>query len=443
MTTTFWVKKQTVAAFFLTIAITISLLGACKKNEEDDNNAVSKYSAEVLDKWMTMQLRLMRNATGIPNQTFSRHYVYAGITAVEALAPGLPSKLLWSGKWNGLTDLPQKKHSKDYFYPANVNAALAYINKAMFVNASLVDKAAIDSLENALNLQFVGMDDQGKITESSTYGKAVATAVFNWAETDGYQIANSPYTAPVGAGLWVPTAPAFAAASTPYWGNNRPVIAGSAGVVQLPVLPVYSTDPNSAFYKMVKQVYDTSQTLSDDKKAMALFWRDVPGATSPGHWVSIVQQVIRQTSSKLDEAAIAYALTGAAVNDGLISCWKNKYQFNLERPITFIRDVMNYPTWTSYLPTPPHPEFTSAHAVLSVGAAGILQGMFGNIGTFTDHTYDYLGFVPRSYSSFDAIGLEAGNSRLFGGIHYQISIDAGIIQGKEISKNILNKRFGF
>ena len=187
---------------------------------------------------------------------------------------------------------------------------------------------------------------------------------------------------------------------------------------------------------MVKQVYDASQNLTEDQKAMATFWRDVPGVTSPGHWLSILQQVIRKTHSRLDKTAIAYALTGAAINDGLISCWKTKYQHNLVRPITYIRNIMEYSTWNSLLGTPPHPEYSSAHTVLSTAAAAALEKLFGNIGSFTDHTYDYLGLAPRTYASFTAIGEEAGQSRLYAGIHYQPSIDAGKIQGRKVAANI-------
>ena len=77
----------------------------------------SHYPAEVLDKWMTLQLRLMRNATGIPNQAFSRHMVYSGIVALESIAPGLPRGNKWEVKWNGLTGLPPSGNMK-YYYPA-------------------------------------------------------------------------------------------------------------------------------------------------------------------------------------------------------------------------------------------------------------------------------------------------------------------------------------
>lgn len=433
--TSFRLYRPTLACA-LTVLVTFFVLTGCKKWDDHPGQPDSPnyYSAEVVDKWMVMQLRLMRNATGIPNHGFSRHYAYTGIAALEAIAPGVPAYSQWSKKWNGLTGLPEASHSKKYYWPASVNAALAAINKAMFPNANATDKAAVDSLENALKETF--KIDVTKLAISAQFGKDVATAVYNWAETDGYKNANNPYTPPVGDGLWKPTPPAFAAPATPYWGNNRPVVKGSLANSQPTPPPVYSTDPGSPFYKMVKQVYDASQELTADQTAMALFWRDIPGVSSPGHWLSILQQTVHQKNTSMAKAVVAYALTGAATNDGLIGCFQLKYQYNLVRPITYIRETMGHTTWNSTLATPAHPEYPSAHSTLSAGAAHIFEQLFGNIRSFTDHTYDYLGFAPRTYTSYTAIANEAGVSRLYGGIHYPLSIDAGLSQGKKIGQNI-------
>ncbi|MBL7738740.1 MAG: vanadium-dependent haloperoxidase [Chitinophagaceae bacterium] len=387
-----------------------------------------------------MQIRLMKNTTGVPNQAFSRHYAYAGITAVEAVAPGLPAYTHQYRRWNGLSGLPAPDQSAHYYFPANINGAMAAINRSLFPNASSADKAAIDSLESALHTEFLGTQSQTRIIKSSEFGKAVAAAVFNWAETDGYKNASNPYTPPTGPGLWKPTPPVQAAASTPYWGNNRPVITGSTDNTQPPAPLSYSTDPASPFFQMVKKVYDVSQTLTTDQMAMAAFWRDVPGVTSPGHWLSILQQVIRKKDTRLDKAVIAYATTGAAINDALISCWKAKYHYNLVRPITYIRDVMGHSGWNSYIGTPPHPEYSSAHSSLSAAAAVVLEKLFGNIGSFTDHTYDYMGMAPRTYNSFKAIGEEAALSRLYGGIHYLPTAEAGLVQGRKVADNIFRRQ---
>ncbi|MBL7741910.1 MAG: vanadium-dependent haloperoxidase [Chitinophagaceae bacterium] len=438
MTTVFKMNRRWISCSLFATLMTGILLVSCKKKDPPYNNEVSSYSSDVLDKWMTMQLRLMKNATGIPNQAFSRHYVYAGVAALESVVPGLPAYANQYRRWNGLTGLPVPDHSIHYYYPANINGAMASINKALFPNASTADKAAIDSLEMALNTDFLITQPQTRITKSSEFGRAVAVAVFNWAETDGYKNAGNPYTPPTGPGLWKSTPPVFAAPSTPYWSNNRTVVTGSIDNTQ-PSAPLsYSTDPASPFYQMVKQVYDVSQNLTTDQMAMATFWRDVPGVTSPGHWLSILQQVIRKKNTRLDRSVVAYAMTGASINDALISCWKTKYNYNLVRPITYIREVMGYSSWNSYIGTPPHPEYSSAHSSLSGAAAAALEKLFGNVGSLTDHTYDYLGFAPRTYNSFKAIAEEAALSRLYAGIHYQPSLQAALIQGRKVAANILS-----
>lgn len=433
-------KSNLLFATCIKAMILITALSSCdKQHDHIPPNKASEYSSEVLDKWLTMQIRLMQNATGIANQAFSRHYAYAGIAAYEALRPGIQGNDPWKSKWNGLSGLPTASNVNNYYLPQNVNAALAEINRNLFPTVKTSDKAAIDSLEAALKQQFLSNTTASVIAQSETFGKAVATAVFNWSETDGYKNASAPYTLPTGEGLWKPTAPAYAPASTPYWGNNRTVVTGSISNTAVQGPPAYSTDPQSEFYKMVKQVYDASQSLTDNQKAMAVYWKDVPGVTSPGHWVSIVQQVAKQKNAKLDKAVLAYALSGAALNDALIRSFQIKYQKLTVRPITYIREVMGHSTWNPYIGTPPHPEYISNHSSLSVAAAVVLEQLFGKNQSFTDHTYDYMGMAPRNYPSYMAIGLEAGISRLYGGIHYLPSINDGTTIGKKVAENILNK----
>ena len=188
---------------------------------------------------------------------------------------------------------------------------------------------------------------------------------------------------------------------------------------------------------MVNHVYTVSQHLTHNDSAQALFWRDLPGVTTGGHWVSILQQVLKQTNSKLDKAALAYALTGACMNDAAISCFQTKYHYNLVRPVTYIQKVLGHTSWLPVLSTPAHPEYSSAHCVMSGAAAKALTTIFGDIGSFTDHTYDYLGFAPRTFSSFNAIVEDAAQARVLAGLHYRPSCDTALIQGIKVTDNIL------
>src|ERR1700758_5294362 len=170
----------------------------------------SLYTADVIDKWMTLEIRIYKDATGILNGAFARPFAYSGISAYESIDPGLFS---WKHKYNGLSNLPETEKFQKYNGPASVNAALAEFNRSFFTSANLnaTDIAAIDSLENAISSTFSG-EHADVLSRSVAFGKSIADAIFAWSLTDKYPQNNvMPYTPPVGIGLWTPTPPAFAA----------------------------------------------------------------------------------------------------------------------------------------------------------------------------------------------------------------------------------------
>ena len=395
------------------------------------------YPADVAIAWINMQMRLMR-ASGLGNTILARHYAYSGVALYETVVAGMPAYQSVAPQLNGLSGLPQTQHGFAYHWPSSANAALAFMNKHMFPTASAVNKAAIDSLENVLNLQYQGEANAETISRSIAFGRAVAQKVFDWSETDGYLHASDLYTPPPGPGLWVPTPPAFAGAATPYFGNVRTIVPGSGDNSQPNAPYSYSTDPSSDFYKMVKQVYDASQTLTPQQTAQALWWRDNPG-TSTAHYLNILIQALQKENSSLDIAAYGWVLSGITTLDAFISCWQTKFHYNLVRPVTYIRTLLGHATWSPLISTPAHPEYSAAHATVSSAYADAMTEIFGENFSITDNTYNFLGMTSRSYSSFKALGEDAGNSRLFAGIHYQHSIDIGLGQGRKVADNIISK----
>ena len=144
---------------------------------------------------------------------------------------------------------------------------------------------------------------------------------------------------------------------------------------------------------MVKEVYDVSQTLTAEQTAIGLYYRDNPGYGG-GHYLSILMQVLVQEKSMLDFAALAYAKAGIACVEAGIGCWQVKYQYNIERPITYINGELNYTSWTPLFATPAFPEYTSGHSTVGGSFTTIMTGLFGAHYHFTNHTYDYLGMAP-------------------------------------------------
>lgn len=400
------------------------------------------FSATVLDQWMAMQIHLMSHTQASFNGPFIRVYAYSGITAYASLYPAVkersPGRFLIYDL-NNFPELPKLEKGKKFYGPASLNAALAFMNRRMFPMASEANKKLIDSLEAVLKKSFYKEVEPAAITYSSDYGKKLALVIYQWAEMDGYKMDNRPYSPPTGQGKWKPTAPGYAKAVSPYWGQLRTIVPGSNEHTEPLPPPEYAEDTASVFYKMVKEVYDISRTVTPEQKRIAFFWKDInPGITAPGHWLNILRQVIQKENSSIEMGAYAYALTGIALNDTWISSWKTRYTYNILRPITYIQTVIGDTAWEPVITTPPHPEYPGGHAALSSSVAEMLTELYGDHYEITDHTYDFLEMMPRSYPSFRAIAEEAAISKVYGGIHYRLSVDIGLQQGKDVTQNILS-----
>jgi hypothetical protein len=353
----------------------------------------------------------------------------------------MPSYQTLSGQLNELPDMPKTLPGMSYHWAASANAALAYLSKVFLPNATVINKASMDSLENALNASFANEPgaDEAQLKRSIDLGKEVARRVFEWSKGDGSLVVRPTYVPPVGPGLWAPTAPNFPAAANPYAGLFRLMVIGSGDGADQPGPPAYSTNPSSAYYAMVKEVFDISLHLTAADSAVALWNRSNPGWPGAGQFVSIFYEILRQSQPTLDVAAESYAKAGIGFNDVFIATFKAKYKYNTERPIRYIREVLGHPNWLPLFNTPGHPEFPSAHSMIGSTITSMLTTVFGENFHFTDHTYEYLGMAPRSYTSLNDVSLESGTSRIYAGIHYRESVEKGRTWGFKIADNILQK----
>ena len=409
---------------------------ANNQNKHGHLKQTKTFSSDVATRWMNMQIELMRKTTTVGNVAFSRHYAYSGIALYESVVPGMPAYQSIARQLNGLSGLPKTTPGFAYHWAASANAALAFINKKMFPNASTDDKAAIDALEASLKSQYSNEANAETINRSVDFGRAVAQKIFDWSETDNYQHLNDPYSAPHSGGqYWTPPAP-LVVHSLPYMGNLRPIVAGSGNGAH-PSPPNYAALPS-----MKLEVINAKPANGTDNYNKAFWWRDFPGTSTPGHYISILKQVLQKESSTLDVAALAYALGGIIDVDITISTWKAKYEYLLARPFNY-DDFMGQP-FTALLGAP-HPEYPAAHASLSAANAEAMTVVFGDNYAFTDSTFNGLvtpqgiTLAPRSYASFREAGEEAGWSRLYGGIHYRQSIETGFWQGRKVADNIIGK----
>ncbi len=397
----------------------------------------------VATRWFGLAARLVQESPGFSPPVAARALGYLGVTLYEAVRPGMADYRSLAGQLNGLTALPKPVAGKTYHWPTVANSALASMTQYMFGPAWGENRGKIAALEATLSNRFKAEIDPDVFARSVTQGQRVAAAIYAWSLTDGghegYARSVTTYKPPSAPGLWVSTPPEFASALQPTWGENRPFTTGAKCPVTPPL--AYSEDPASAFYAEALEVYKTVTTLSPERRTIARYWADNPAETStpPGHWTAILTRLLNEGGYSLEQAAAAYAKLEVALADSFIVGWRDKYQYNVVRPVSYIQKVIDA-SWntlegTDPVVTPPFPEYPSGHSVQSAAAAAVLTEVFGPV-AFTDRANDALGFAPRTFPSFWAAAKEAALSRLYGGIHYRAAIEQGLEQGRCIGERV-------
>jgi PAP2 superfamily len=386
--------------------------------------------------WYGLVLELVRHTPTYSPPVASRAFAYLGVTTYEVEAAQTGKLVTMAGQLNGLTAVPAMP--SDAIDPALVlHAALADSVLNFFGNTGPTGQRAIQITRDQLTAQLTEGLDPAVAQRSTDYGKAVADHILAWSANDGGAIVENlgfPMTYTLGAtpASWVPTSKVALqqAPLLPYWGTVRTFAMPDGKACPLPPPPDYSEDPGSAFYAEAMDVYDTVANLTDDQRAIARFWSDDPmlSSTPPGHWITIALQIMDREDAPLDRRAEVLALLGVAVADSFIGCWQTKYEYDLLRPITYIRRVID-PKWEPVLNTPPFPEYPSGHSTQSGAAAAVLTALYGEDFAFEDATHEDDGLPARSYPSFAAAAEEAALSRLYGGIHFRAAIQRGLEQG--------------
>ena len=380
----------------------------------------------------------------------SRIYVYSSLASYEAIRFSKPGTASIAEKLNGFGKMPQPEKGKAYNYTLAAT-------KAFFTVVRNVKVFSVDSLKQYEETVYNNYKEQltdADYQRSVAFGDAVGAAIMTRAKADGY-LASRGKPKHLGSndpGKWRPTPPDYMDGVEWCWNTMKPMVMDSAAQFMPPRPPAYSTDSNSAFFKGVKEVYNINKNLTAEQQLIARYWDDNPFViehsghmmfgnkkiTPGGHWMGIAAIASKQTNADLVKIAQTYALTAVALYDAFISCWDEKYRSNYVRPVTVINEKID-PAWTPFLQTPPFPEYTSGHSTITRSAAMVLTKLYGDRFAFQD-TSDlrYIG-LQRHFDSFVQAADEASISRVYGGIHYMLSVNEGANAGKKVGELVVKK----
>ncbi len=444
--------------YFIRICLSawiIALLTSCAQDSKttDSLTKASDESHEVASDWMYLSLELTKEAPGFTAPVATRAFAYIGLAMYEAIVPGMEGMPTLQGQINELErgSIPKLSEGGVYNWSAVVNECMHYLFHKIYRNIPPSSKAKID--ENYYNhLKALEARMGGDVlVRSKEFGRKVGEAVYAYSVKDGQDAAfmnnyPSSYQIPQGAGLWHPSNSQIKKPLQPYWGKTRMFLPMDRNNSHIPTPPAFSTDPNSEFYAFALEVRNRVNNLSVDQASVVEFWNDdVDGSISlAGHIFSILLQIIDEHPKRnLAFAARAMVRLGLCMHDATVCAWKLKYEYNLIRPETYIKENIDR-DFLTLVSTPATPEYSCSQSAVAAAASEVLSELFGYAFSFTDRTRQYLKDVkgdPRSFKNFQHMLDEINQVNLMAGIHYRFSLEAGSRQGISIANSMRNLRF--
>jgi len=226
--------------------------------------------------------------------------------------------------------------------------------------------------------------------------------------------------------------------------------------------------PSQTYFEQAQALVAISAGLTDTQKMIAEYWANGPHTElPPGHWDLFAQFVsARDQHTVDDDAKMFFALT-AAIHDVGIAAWDAKSKFDSVRPATAIpflfhgQTIMSWggpfrgtvamdggdwiPYQPSTFPTPPFPEYISGHSTFSAAGAEILRRWTGSDNFGASVTFNpgrstiEPGVTPAStitlyWPTFTYAANQAGISRCYGGIHFEMGDLVGRVTGRLVAE---------
>lgn len=342
--------------------------------------------------------------------------------------------------------------------PSNASAEAAAAQAAYTVMTSMFP-------QQSSNFQSLLQQHLGQVTDSAarnngvSIGGSVAYATIVNRANDGAQT-SSGYQITDAIGHWTPdpTHPAQKAWG-PDWGNSKTWSVPDGTTYAAGPPPALNSLEYLASYNEVKAYGSLDSAVrSADQTEIGIFWAyDRPQmGPPPVLFNQVLQAVANDRGNTLEENARLFALASIAMADASITSWNTKYEYDLWRPITAIRNgdsdgnflTEGDPNWTPLgAPgndpnstaddfTPAFPAYTSGHATMGAAMATTLALFYGSDVADIDLTSDELEGVVRHFDTFSQMSEENAQSRIYLGVHWSFDATEGIVMGDQIARAV-------
>jgi hypothetical protein len=289
-------------------------------------------------------------------------------------------------------------------------------------------------LDTALTASLSGIPETEGKSNGIVLGRRAAEGVMAFRANDGSNAQESyrPYTKP---GVYVPTiVPLFSTI-----GATTPWVMTSGSQFRPGPPPTLDSETWTRDVNEIREIGARNSTVrTAEQTTIGRFWFLV----GPRTYNPIVRQAAMAKNMDVVDCARLFALTSIAGNDALVAVFDAKYQYNLWRPVTAIRnaDIVQNPatpreeSWLPLGDTPMHPEYPCAHCITSAAISTVLRNIVGDeFGEFSLTSPTAPG-VTRKWNRLQDYSDEVANARIYAGFHYRFSTEVGKDMGKKIGE---------
>jgi hypothetical protein len=314
---------------------------------------------------------------------------------------------------------------------SSIDAAVAAANRTVLLKLLPAQQATIDK---AYDAALGAIADGAAKSAGIAAGERAAANLYARRAND--TVAADTYRPLTTAGAYVPTA----AVAVPTWSTRTPwVLTGPAQFRAAPP-PALTSESWARDFNEVKEIGSrASAKRSGEQTDIARFWE----YSLPGIYHGVLRSVAEQSGRDIARNARLYAAAAQAMDDALIAVMDSKYHYGFWRPVTAIRNADidgNDATgreagWNSLIDSPLHPEYPSAHGSLASAVAEVIRADVGKAPLPVLATSSpTLKGATRKWTRLDDFVREVADSRIYAGIHYRFSADAGIALGRKVGE---------
>jgi hypothetical protein len=286
------------------------------------------------------------------------------------------------------------------------------------------------------------------------HGALAADKVLRERAGDGLQTpigSTSPFpTLLPGPGVWRLTPPAYAAPQTPWMASMRPFGLDSGDQFLPPPPPsLQSQQWVDAFNEVKSLGQANSATRTPEQTAAAIFWT----ANVVRQYNILARSIATNISLDVPGTARLLVMVNEVGADAMIAMMNAKYHYLFWRPVTAIDPTsvtndgfgpvpgfddsnprtVEQPGWRPLVATPNHPEYPSAHATITSAIAEVLTRFLGTDQLDVDVQGTPSLSVTRHFATADDLRAEAENARIWAGLHYRFSVQAGSRLGRQVA----------